>query len=216
VSTAPPTSPTPQPSSAAVPQHSTAKYVIFGVVMTAFLIADQASKIWVQRNLRLYKDEVHIIDGFLSFIHAENPGAAFGIGAGTDGAMYVFAVFTVVAVVVLGQMLWQLPSNERFQTVALGLISSGAVGNAIDRVDKRTVTDFVRVYTEAEPYASWLRASPLGQAEWPTWNVADAGIVVGLGMFAFHYFFLQRDSDAETPDPARPLQEEGAKGGSGV
>ena len=80
MSTAPPTSPTPQPSSAAVPQHSTAKYVIFGVVMTAFLIADQASKIWVQRNLRLYKDEVHIIDGFLSFIHAENPGAAFGIG----------------------------------------------------------------------------------------------------------------------------------------
>ena len=182
------------------------------VVLVLSLIADQVSKHWVQKNLRLYKDEIHVIDGLVSFIHAENPGAAFGIGAGTEGALIVFGIFTVVAVVVLGQMLWALPSNERFQNVALGLISSGALGNAYDRVDKRTVTDFVRVYTESEPLASWLRSSPLGQAEWPTWNIADAAIVVGLGMFAVHYFFLQKDNESETPDPARPLADEGAKG----
>ena len=213
MSTPPPTSPTPQPSTAAAPQHSTAKYAIFGVVMLVFLIADQASKIWVQRNLRLYKDEVHIIDGFLSFIHAENPGAAFGIGAGTDGAMYVFAAFTVVAVVVLGQMLWQLPSNERFQTVALGLISSGAVGNAIDRVHKQTVTDFVKVYTEHPAFSRWC-IETFGTNEYPTWNVADACIVVGVILYLVYYLLFEKDSDEAVGDVGEsPLARQETDGG---
>jgi len=56
--------------------HTPAKYALFAAVAVGFTVADQVSKIWVRDNLRVHKDEVQIIDGFLSFIHAENPGGS--------------------------------------------------------------------------------------------------------------------------------------------
>ena len=61
------------------PVHTPAKYALFGVVAVIFTVADQASKIWVRGNLAEHRDELQIIPGFLSFIHAENPGAAFSL-----------------------------------------------------------------------------------------------------------------------------------------
>ena len=42
--------------------------------------------------------------------------------------------------------------------------------------------------------------SILGSNAWPSFNVADAAIVVGMIMFGFHYLFLEKDEDAE-PEP---------------
>ena len=150
---------TPSPdaqSLADAPQHSTAKYVLFAVVAVVFTVIDQISKIWIQNNVELYREEIPVIGGFLSIVHAENTGAAFGILNDSPYRMWVFAAFTVVAVGVLFQMLWQLPSNDRLQNVALGLITSGAVGNAIDRVHKQSVTDFIKVYTDNEAASAFL------------------------------------------------------------
>jgi signal peptidase II len=123
--------------------------------------------------------------------------------------MHVFAVFTVVALVVLGQMLMQLPDDDRFQGLGLGLITSGAIGNAIDRVHKQSVTDFIRVYTDDPELSAWLISTPLRSAEWPSFNVADAAIVVGLGLFVIHWLFLEKDEEVEPAPPQEPLADEG-------
>ena len=81
---------------------------------------------------------------------------------------------------------------------ALGLISSGAIGNAIDRAMKQSVTDFIRVYTENPTLKEMLINSPYGSAEWPSFNVADAAIVIGMGMFVIHWLFLEKDEDDDT------------------
>lgn len=177
------------------------KYILFAVVTIVFTAIDQWTKILVQRNIGPLRDEIQVIDGFLSFVHAENPGAAFGMFGSSDYRMYFFGVFTIIALFVLGRMLYELPRDDRFQNVALGLIMSGAIGNAIDRVMKQSVTDFIRVYTENPTLKSWLESSWYGSAEWPSFNIADAAIVVGMGMFIFHWAFLEEEEVDVSADP---------------
>lgn len=182
------------------------KYSLFALVTLIFVAIDQISKILVVRNIAYRTEEIELIPGFLSFVHAQNTGAAGGFLGGNEYRMIIFAVFTVVALGVLLHMLWELPDDDRFQTGALGLIMSGAVGNAIDRVHKQSVTDFIRVYTEHESLKPWL-IEQFGTYEWPSFNVADAAIVVGLGMFGIHYLFLQKDDPEVEPSPGEPGEE---------
>lgn len=184
------------------------KYSLFALVTLIFVVLDQATKIWVFRNIAYRTEEIELIPGFLSLVHAQNTGAAGGFLGDNEYRMVIFAVFTVVAVGVLLHMLWELPQDDRFQTTALGLIMSGAVGNAIDRVHKQSVTDFVRVYTEHESLKPWL-IEQFGTYEWPSFNVADAAIVVGLGLFGVHYLFLQEDDPEVEPSPGE-ADEDGA------
>jgi len=175
------------------------------------LILDQATKIWVYTHLAGpggvnagAQREITIIDGFLSIVHAQNPGAAFGLFRNSEYRHIVFVVFTLIAVGVIGQMYRSLPAHDRWQAATLGLILSGAVGNGIDRVHKRTVTDFILVYTENPTLKDWLIRSPLGSNEWPSFNVADAALVVGVIMFAIHYVLWE---DQSTDDDLKPLAE---------
>jgi signal peptidase II len=177
------------------------KFKLFFAVLFALLAFDQATKILVVQHIAYRSEEVHLIDGFLSLVHAQNTGAAFGIMSDSPLRRWVFPAFTVVAVVLLVQMLWQLPKDDRFQTTAVALIMSGAIGNAIDRVHKGSVTDFIRVYTEHPGLKDWLIRSPLQSNEWPSFNVADAAIVVGIALFVVHYFFFEKDEAVLQPDP---------------
>jgi signal peptidase II len=193
-------------STGASPQHSTQKYALFSIVAVGLTILDQWTKYWIRQNIELNRGEIRLIDGYLSLVHTENRGAAFGIGAGSEHAMLVFGVFTVVAAVVLAQMLWQISATDRYQNIVVATIASGAVGNAIDRVHKQAVTDFIRVYAEEPPLRDWLM-SVVSSNEWPSFNIADAAIVVGLGMFVIHYLFIQKDPVVTPDPPARPLDE---------
>jgi len=86
------------------------------------------------------------------------------------------------------------------------LVLSGAIGNAIDRIDKQSVTDFLRVYTEHPTLKPFL-IDWFGTYEWPSFNVADANICIGLGMFIWYFAFLQEDEDDLAPDPPeKPLE----------
>jgi signal peptidase II len=89
-------------------------------------------------------------------------------------------------------MVRALPARDRFSNVALALVMSGAVGNAIDRLVQGTVTDFIRMYTESPSLKPMLIAQ-LGTAEWPTYNIADIAIVLGLIMVGVHSLFLERE-----------------------
>ena len=113
-----------------------------------WLIVDQVTKIWVVNNIPYRSKGITVIDGFFDIVHAQNSGAAMGFLNDYEHRMLVFAVFTVIALGVLAQMYREIPSDDRFQSIALGLVFSGAIGNAIDRIHKQSVTDFLRVYTE--------------------------------------------------------------------
>ncbi len=180
--------------------YQTQKFKWTAWITGVWLIVDQATKIWVVENIRYRTEEIKIIDGFFSLVHAQNSGAAMGLLHDFEHRMLVFAVFTVLALGVLWQMYREIPSSDRFQSAALGLILSGAVGNAIDRIDKQSVTDFLRVYTE-HPSLKPTLVEWFGTYEWPSFNVADAAICVGLGMFIIHFAFMQEDEEDLEPEP---------------
>jgi signal peptidase II len=190
------------------PRQTPAKIALFAGVAVGMTVLDQVTKIWVRNNLEERTDRVVVIDDFFNIVHAENPGAAFGFLNDSPYRMWVFAAFTVVALVVLFRMFLELPEDDRFQNIALGMIVSGAVGNAIDRVMYQSVTDMIDMYVAHESLGPWIRER-FGTTHWPTYNVADVAIVVGLIMFGIHYLFLEKDEEeVEAAPPAKALDED--------
>lgn len=186
------------------PQQTPGKIALFAGVAVGMTVLDQITKVWVRNNLLERSDRIVVVDDFFNIVHAENPGAAFGFLNDSPYRMWVFAAFTVIALVVLFRMFLELPDDDRFQNVALGMIVSGAVGNAIDRVLYQSVTDMIDMYVAHDALGPWLRER-FGTTHWPTYNVADVAIVAGLLMFGFHYLFLEQDEDdiaAAPPDKA--------------
>ncbi len=181
-------------------QFKSPKMIIFVVVSLLFIVADQVTKQMVVDNIRYLRETIEIIPGFLSFVHTKNPGAAIGLFGDlpTPIRLTIFGVFTVIAVGVILSFVWQLPRDDKFQSLTLGLIMSGALGNAIDRAfrEKHMVVDFIRVYTDHPELSGWLEAK-FGTNEYPTFNIADAAIVVGVGLFLVRYLFLDDTDEAD-------------------
>lgn len=185
----------------------TRRTALFLGLIVLSLIVDQATKIWVYNNIAYGSGEIEVIPGFFSLVHAQNPGAAFGILRDSPYRHYLFFGFTLIAVGIIVDLFRKLPENERFITTTLALILSGAIGNAIDRLHKGTVTDFLRVYSDSPSLKPWLLRT-FGTNEWPSFNVADSALVVGVCLFLAHYLFIEDPEEvarrAQTPPADRP------------
>jgi len=189
--------------------------ISFTVVAIAFLLLDQLTKFWIVHNVRFRVDEIEVIPGLFSIVHAQNPGAAFGMLSGFANRHILFGIFTCIAMFVVFDMLRKVPKTDVFMPVALGLVLSGAIGNAIDRVrgflpfealqNNGKVTDFLRVYTDNPSAKEWL-VTNFGTYEWPTFNVADIALVVGVIMFVIHYFFLEEAEPKTAKTEAPPTE----------
>lgn len=187
--------------------------LLFSATAAVGLILDQATKWWVMHNLPEGSGEIVVIPGFFSLVNARNPGAAFGLLRDFEYRHWVFVAFTVVAGVVIVDMFRKLKPSDAFMGAALGLVLSGAVGNAIDRVRYRLVTDFLRVYVDTPSIKQWMIAT-FGTNEWPSFNVADAALVVGIGMFVVHQLFLEKKETVSEPTRSADEEPTEPKGGS--
>jgi signal peptidase II len=129
---------------------------VAGAVTVVVVAVDQLTKWWALH--RLTSGPIHII-GTLDLELSRNTGSAFSLFQGQSAVLVVVAV---VLVAVLATLVWRSPSLGR--AAVLGLILGGALGNLADRLfrgDHGAVVDFVALHF------------------WPTFNVADASIVVG-------------------------------------
>jgi len=177
--------------------------ITFALCAVLGLVADQASKAWIVGNIALNTGEIEVIDGFFSLVHVKNPGALFGLGADVAYGSVIFLIFTLVALYVIADMFRRLPPSDVFMSSALGLVLSGALGNGLDRLRLGKVTDFLRFYSEDPGVVSFFEGLGLS-AEYPSFNIADAALVVGIGMFIVHYLFLEKRDQAETDSTAEP------------
>ncbi len=122
----------------------------------AVVTVDQLTKWWAVT--RLSQGPIHVI-GTLDFELTRNTGASFSL---FQGKAFVVVPVALVLVGVLAVMAWRAPTTGR--AAIFGLILGGALGNLTDRFfrdDHGAVVDFVALHF------------------WPTFNVADASIVVG-------------------------------------
>jgi len=120
-------------------------------------------------------------------LYVENPNAAFGLGhflsAGPRLALFLAA--SAAAAVAVVYYYRRLADDQRFLQVALALVLAGDLGNFIDRAMRRYVIDFVDWY--------WWNRPDL---RWPTFNVADAMLVVGVAMLLLKPFPAKGDPPA--------------------
>ncbi len=109
--------------------------------------------------------------------YVENPGAAWGLFRGlSDGFRnFFFTLVSIAAVAFIVHYYRRLRADQRFLQVALALVLAGAVGNFIDRVARQYVIDFIEWY--------WWNRTDL---RWPTFNIADSLIVIGVAMLVVH------------------------------
>src|ERR1700733_9279603 len=104
------------------------------LIALSVIALDRITKITIARRRSLH-DSITVIPGFFRIIHAENPGAAFGIFADSPSEWKVglLIVFSIIALLIVSAMLWKNSHSLTSTGIGLSLILGGAVGNLWDR-----------------------------------------------------------------------------------
>jgi signal peptidase II len=120
---------------------------------------------------------INVIPGFFDLTHVHNPGGAFGIFAQSSKALrqFFFLALTSVAIIMIFMFYRSIPRSHPWLSFGLALIFGGALGNLIDRVRMGEVVDFLKFY--------------VGRYQWPSFNIADSAVTIGVGIFIAHLVF---------------------------
>jgi len=127
-----------------------------------------------ERFVSRCRQSVRVVDGFFDLRYVENCASAFGLMSKVPESFRFpfFLVVSVLAVAFIPYLYRQTPADQRMMLYALPFVLGGAIGNLIDRLIFRYVIDFIRWYITVGERAR----------DWPTFNVADAAIVVGIAL----------------------------------
>lgn len=172
-----------------------ASYVFLVVVTVVNLVADLWSKHWAKTNLENPAPgadrRIEVIDGVMNFIFAKNKGGAWGLLQNETEAIRrpFFLIVSVAAIVFIVSLYRKLQPGQTALKWGLPLVLGGALGNLVDRIRYGYVVDFIDVYVNVGENSFWLWffETP-GVRHWPTFNVADISICVGVGLMAIDMF----------------------------
>lgn len=157
--------------------------------------ADQISKQWAQKNLAEpyetseeqevngalveVKKEVYfptrvvsVVPNFFNLLYKENPAAAFSLTSSIPAWFRRPFLISVSILATVFFLIWymRMKAKDGLLLASFSLILAGAIGNLADRIRLGYVIDFLDIH-----------AGPFGapHLHWPTFNVADALIVLG-------------------------------------
>lgn len=136
------------------------------------LVLDQLSKAWAESALA--DGPIVVIEGFLQFRLTYNTGAAFSMFSKGGPILGVIAVGVIVMI-----MFVLKDASRKAEAIALGMVLGGSIGNLTDRLFRGdglldgAVVDFIDFSFFA------------------TFNVADMGITLGVGLLLLVSFFFR-------------------------
>jgi len=161
----------------------------FWPILFVVVLVDVITKAAAERQLLPRGIPHEVLGNGLRFTLVYNPGAAFGLNLGPQ-SRWIFAALTLVALVILARLYRTTRLGHAPRTVALALVCAGALGNLFDRVRSFFgVVDFIDV--------------GVGDARWPTFNVADMAVSVGAALLA--WVLWQEDREARRDEEAISL-----------
>jgi len=143
------------------------------LIAVGVLVLDRITKAWICTCLPYptYGPPRHIvvIEDFFNLVNVGNTGAAWSLFSGRSTALAMLAVATLIAIYAwrrqLGLRVWIVQ-------ISFGLLCGGILGNLLDRIFYHHVIDFLDFH-----FGSYI---------YPTFNVADSGICVGVGIYLLH------------------------------
>lgn len=152
--------------------------VLFGTA-AVLVVADQVTKAIVIGNVAL-GERIAVVGDLVQVWHVRNNGAAFSL---FQGETLLFFVVSVVALVMIAYFHRTLRERSAWVQVLLGAVLGGTLGNLVDRLRFGYVTDFISV--------------GLDGLRWPTFNIADSSIVVGIVMLVGYLTIADRHAREE-------------------
>jgi signal peptidase II len=132
-----------------------------GAVLALVVACDQAAKALVRANIP--RGERHNVFFGVDLVNVRNKGIAFGL---LDGGGALLTALTLAALALL-VVYFATHADRPLVWLPTGLLVGGALGNMLDRLTDRAVTDFIDV--------------PL----WPSFNLADVAITCGVAALLF-------------------------------
>jgi signal peptidase II len=152
--------------------------VLAGTALALYAL-DQLTKALVVANVP-FGARYDVIGDLAQLWHVRNTGAAFSI---LPGATWLFVPVTIGAIGMVAYFHRTLRGRGPWVQVILGAILAGALGNLTDRLRLGFVIDFVSL--------------GIGNVRFPTFNVADSAVVLGIGALVAYLTFFDQPRSAE-------------------
>jgi signal peptidase II len=188
------------------------------VVSIVSLASDIVTKLWAEKRLEGYPGYINVLDNHLMFVLAKNKGGAWGLlqGQSENVRRPFFLLVSVAAIAFIVTLYRRLQPRQHALKWGLPLVLGGALGNVFDRIRYGFVIDFI------DYRADWIKKlneliqkkypAHIVTDHWPTFNVADVAICVGVALMAIDMLTSRRGKKpALEPDvPIEPVHAEPA------
>ena len=153
--------------------------LIWTMIAALIVVLDQLTKYFVMTKIGAH-NAIHAIPGLFDFVYVKNTGAAFSILSESTGLLGIVSVIFCLGVLAY----WYLKKPEHIlMKLSLSLLFAGALGNAIDRIFRGYVVDFID--------SAFM--------DFRVFNVADIAITFGAAIMVIYIIFFDKDEkDGET------------------
>jgi signal peptidase II len=142
---------------------------------------------------RIPHNELVLSRNYLELRYAENCGGAWGLMHNWSEKVRrpFFFLITIAAIAFVVHLYRSLEKDQHAMRVALPLVLGGAIGNLFDRLRLGYVVDFIRMHFK-------------DKYDWPTYNVADIAITVGIILMVIEFLGIgrKRPTAASAAKPA--------------
>ncbi|WP_242860851.1 signal peptidase II [Defluviitalea phaphyphila] len=147
-------------------------FIVFFLLVSVLVFIDQLTK-YIALNYLKSISTIPIIQNIFHLTFVENRGAAFGI---LQNKRWFFIIITFTILLGIIYYYINLPKEKPYGFVrfSLILISSGAIGNLIDRIKLGYVIDFF----------------DFRLINFPVFNIADIYVVIGTILLSSIIFFM--------------------------
>ena len=163
------------------------------ILTVTVIIIDQITKSLIVKYIpltTLFSSEgiIRVAGDYIRIIHVRNKAIAFSLGSSfsLNARRILFAFAPLILIAIIFAIYFRNNEFTRLQRWSICGILGGGIGNLIDRFLRPDgVVDFIDCYF----------FGILGMERWPTFNVADAVVVV-CGILFVLAFILQIKSDS--------------------
>ena len=214
LASAPVALPAPPAAVAAVP--AVAPHASMALLVTlsiSSMAADLVTKAWAKGHLAAGADlktpglkKIEIVKGHIDLIFAQNPGGAWSFLRSLPDSLRrpFFLIVSAAAIVFIITVYQRVRSDQWGMKLGLPLALGGAIGNLVDRIRYGWVIDFI------DYRAAWMRwvtakVSHTPTDHWPTFNVADIAIVIGVALMAISLLRVRAHHHHDGREAVSPL-----------
>ncbi|MBR2614296.1 MAG: signal peptidase II [Clostridia bacterium] len=162
---------------------------IFPLVLIALILIDQITKLYFHANFT-EGDSIKVIPNFFSLSLYFNEGAAWSFLANEEWGQIFFKVLTPIVLCLFFAYYIFVAKKSKWARISLILVFAGTIGNFIDRICFSYVVDFLSFKLWGINFSDFS----IYRFYFPTFNLADSYLVIGMIMLIIYILFLDKDA----------------------